>query len=249
MHRKKIRNLYPNVAVAYVRVSTAEQALGIEAQQHAIERHASMHGLTIASWHIDHGVSGGTPVDDRPGLCNAFADMERHGAAILLAHRRDRIARDVVIAATVEKMAQTLGGRVVTADGVAADDTPEAALMRTLIDAMAMYERSVIRARIRAAVKVKRTRGECLGTAPLGMAAGPDGKLTIDPAEQSSLEMVRTLTHAGLTQREICSALELGGHKPRGERWHPTTIARIQRAFGLGKAPRGPYETKKSKAA
>ena len=42
-----------------------------------------------------------------------------------MAAKRDRIARDVVVAATIERLVADAGARVVTADGVSAEQTPE----------------------------------------------------------------------------------------------------------------------------
>ena len=66
---------------------------------------------------------------------------------VLVAAKRDRFARDVVVAATVERVAAKAGATVATADGMSAEDSPEGALLRTMVDAFAAYERAVIAAR------------------------------------------------------------------------------------------------------
>ena len=45
-------------------------------------------------------VSGASEHTDRPGLMAALEDIPVHRAGVLLIARRDRIARDVVVAAT-----------------------------------------------------------------------------------------------------------------------------------------------------
>lgn len=152
----------PKVAVAYLRTSTDDQNLGPEAQRSAIQAWADRHGIRIASWHEDR-ISGGSPVEDRRGMLAAFAAVREHGAGLFVAGKRDRIARDVVVAATVERLAQDAGARVVTADGVSVEDTPEGALLRGLLDLFASYERAVIRSRTRAAMRVLKARGKQLG--------------------------------------------------------------------------------------
>src|SRR5262249_29181206 len=52
------------------------------------------------------------------------------------------------------------GAKVITADGVAVEDTPEGQLLRGMLDLFAQYERALIRARTRAALAVKRSKGE-----------------------------------------------------------------------------------------
>jgi DNA invertase Pin-like site-specific DNA recombinase len=66
---------------------------------------------------------------------------------VLVAAKRDRLARDVVVAATIERLVQDAGARIVTADGVSAEATAEGQLMRTLLDAFAQYERARVPAR------------------------------------------------------------------------------------------------------
>jgi DNA invertase Pin-like site-specific DNA recombinase len=103
----------PKVAVAYLRVSTQEQDLGPEAQRAAIEAWAARQGVRVVSYFEDR-LSGGSKVEDRPAMLEAFGALRTAGAGLLVAAKRDRIARDVVVAATVEQMARDLGARVVT---------------------------------------------------------------------------------------------------------------------------------------
>src|SRR5207244_567845 len=111
----------------------------------------------------------------------------------------------------VERLARDAGARVVTADGVSADDTPEGMLMRTLMDAFASYERAVIRSRTRAALAVKRSRGERLGgDVPLGYRA--DGsRLVPNEQEQSILGRVRDMRSRGLSIARVAAVLSAEG--------------------------------------
>ena len=92
-------------AVAYLRVSTEEQHLGPEAQRMAITQWASRAQVTVVAWHSDAGVSGAAELGDRPALTAAFVDVIEHQAGVLVVARRDRLARDVVVAATIERAA------------------------------------------------------------------------------------------------------------------------------------------------
>ena len=164
-----------HLAVAYVRVSTDDQALGPEAQRASIEAWAAREGVQIASWHVDAGVSGASPIEERPALCGALAALREHGAGLLVVAKRDRIARDVVVAALVERAAGAARARVVSVDGVGNGDSPADAFMRTVIDGAAAYERALIRARTKAALGVKRARGERAGEVPYGYRLAADG--------------------------------------------------------------------------
>jgi DNA invertase Pin-like site-specific DNA recombinase len=169
---KRARTGNPLVAVAYLRVSTEDQKLGPEAQRAAIEAWAAHAGVQVAAWHVDAGVSGGSAIEARAGLCAALASLREHGAGVLVVAKRDRIARDVVIAASVEGAASKAGARLVSADGTANGDGAANAFMRTVIDGAAAYERGLIRDRTKAALAAKSARGEVVGQVPYGFTRG-----------------------------------------------------------------------------
>lgn len=117
-------------AIGYIRVSTEEQTLGPEAQRAALIRWAETRGLQLVAIHEDRGVSGAAPLDRRPGLLAALASLDLHGASYLVAAKRDRFARDVILAAQLERLVERQHVVLVSADGAGEGDSPEAALMR-----------------------------------------------------------------------------------------------------------------------
>lgn len=219
-------------AVAYLRVSTDEQALGPEAQRAAIEAWAARAGVAIVAWHLDQGVSGGAALDRRPALLAALDGLETTGAGLLVVAKRDRLARDVVLAAMIERLAARTGARVVSAAGEGSDDgdDPSALLMRRMVDAFAEYERALIRARTRAALAVKSARGERVGQVPFGFRVAADGvALERDEGEQAALATIRALRLDGLSFERIAAELNTRGVPARGARWHKTTVVRLAR--------------------
>ena len=223
----------PARVVGYVRVSTEEQRNGPEAQREALAAWCARNGAELVAVLEDRGVSGGAALDRRPGLLAALEALEEHGAGRLLVAKRDRLARDVMVAAMVERMAARVGAVVVAADGAGDGEGPEAMLMRRMVDAFAEYERALIRARTRAALASKRARGERTGCVPMGSRVAADGvHLEADPAEAEALALVRELRAEGLSIRAIAGALDARGVPARGGRWHPTTVARLLRRVG-----------------
>jgi DNA invertase Pin-like site-specific DNA recombinase len=219
------------VAVAYLRVSTDEQHLGPEAQRAAVKRWAEASGARVAAWHTDAGVSGGAALDRRPALISALDGLREHGAGVLVVAKRDRLARDVVLAAQIESLAQRAGARVVSAAGEGEGDDPSAMLMRRLVDAFAEYERALIRARTRAALAVKKERGERAGCVPFGRRVGPDGKrLEPDEREIAVVAAALELRASGLSQRAVARELAALGCVGRsGRPLGQTQVARILR--------------------
>jgi DNA invertase Pin-like site-specific DNA recombinase len=178
----------------------------------------------------DRGVSGGAALDQRPGLLAALAAVTKLDAGVLLVAKRDRLARDTLVAAMVERLVERAGARVCTADGIAAGDAPEALLMRRIVDAFAEYERLTIQARTKAALAVKRSRRERISREPpYGWRFSSDGNhIEPEPREQATIALAQELRRSGMSLRRIGQRLAKRGHMPRTAKcWHPQTITSI----------------------
>lgn len=218
----------PRLAVGYIRVSTDEQQLGPEAQEAAIRSYASRSGLEVVAIVRDIGVSGGAPLDERPGLAEALDVLGTLGASKLIVAKRDRLARDTARAAFVERLVEGAGAYVVSADGVAGGVSPEDKLLRGILDVMAEYERAAIRLRTKVALAAKRRRGERLGQVPYGYTADASGKLHPEPREQAAIAHIVRQRDAGVSWDELVLELQ-ASFPPRGAsgRWHRTSAHRI----------------------
>ena len=188
----------------------------------------------MASWHVDVGISGGSDLGDRPALVAALGELRALGAGLLVVAKRDRLARDVYVASTIERAVAQGGARVTSADGTANGDTPADAFMRTILDAAAAYERALIRGRTKAALAAKRARGERSGEVPYGFRAVEGGRLEADEAEQSVLAIVRELRTAGLSHRAIVAQLGARGLVSRAD--HPFTKTQVTRMLARAAA-------------
>lgn len=209
---------------AYIRVSTGKQDQGPKAQLDAILRWAEVNGVTIDSTYSEV-ISGGAPLERRMALMEAIDSLDE--GDVLVAAKRDRIGRDVVLTAMIERLVERRGAKLVIIEGVDNGATPEAKLMRTMVDAFAEYERAVIRARTKAALAAKKARGEAIsGHPPFGWAkVGPN--LQENDHEQACLARIHDLRANGLSVLKIVAALKAEKWRPRGKDWHLTTIVRI----------------------
>lgn len=221
-------------AIGYCRVSTDKQAdsgLGLEAQEKAISAAATRLGLALGPMHTDAGISGAAELADRPGLMDAIADLRR-GDTLIVA-KRDRLGRDVIAVAMIERMVVKAKARIVSAAGEGTEsDDPTGQLMRRIVDAFGEYERLLIGARTKAALKAKRARGERFsGRVPFGYRLAADGR-QIEPeaAEQAILAVVRDCRQAGFSQRAIADELNRQGFSTRsGVRWQHQYVANVLR--------------------
>ena len=217
-------------AIGYVRVSTEQQAesgLGLQAQEAAVTAAASRLGLELARVFVDAGTSGGLGIEDRPVLLDAVSALKR--GDVLLVAKRDRLGRDVIAVAMIERLIAKRGARVISAAGEGTDsDDPAALLMRRLIDSFAEYERALIAARTRAALAAKRKRAERIsGRLPYGFRLGANQRtLEPDEREQSTLTLISSLRADGTPLRGIAGELNARGLRTRsGSPWRHQYVA------------------------
>jgi DNA invertase Pin-like site-specific DNA recombinase len=221
----------PRFAVGYCRASKEDQRLTAAAQRAAIEGWATREGVSVVAWHTDQDVCSVTSLEERPGLVSAMASIRDMSAGLLIIAKRDRLARDVVLAASIERAVNGLGARVVSAAGEGNGDGPSDLFMRGVIDCVSQYERDLIRSRTKAALAVKSDRGERVGSIPFGFRVKDDGAtLEEDVIEQATILEAKLLTRRGLSYRETARTLASSGRLSR--RGRPFQATQIMRMVG-----------------
>lgn len=215
----------PKKAVGYVRVSTGKQDISPEVQREALERWAELEGVELVAL-VSEVKSTGSALEDREGLLDTVTALQEHGAGILLAYKRDRLGRNTIDMAVLERMVLQAGARICTTDG-SNGDSPEDELQRNIKDAFAQYERAQIRARTRAALRRQKSKGYRTGTVPYGYRVDDAKKLHPVPEEQDVLKLIRELRARGSTIRGIAEQLNSEDVPARGKQWYPTTVSRL----------------------
>jgi DNA invertase Pin-like site-specific DNA recombinase len=220
-------------AVIYLRVSTDEQAesgLGLEAQLAACKAMAARMGWEVVVI-LEDAMSGGLPLEKRTILMDALAELGK--GDVLLVAKRDRLSRgDMMTTAMIEAAVQRAGARVVSAAGEGTEsDDPASVLMRRIIDAFGEYERLLIKARTRAALKAKKARGERYGQVPYGHRLAGDGtRLEPDPAEAAAVALILELRAARMTLRAIAGELDRRAVPTKsGRPWRHSTVHDVLR--------------------
>ena len=196
-------------AIAYCRVSTEKQAksgAGLDAQKAAIESYAAKNGLTITATLVDAGISGASPIEQRLGLVAAVAAITK--GTVLLIAKRDRLGRDQLTTLGIERAIQKKGGSIVSADGIANGSAAADQFMRSILDAAAAFELSLIKARTLAAVDAKRQKGQRIGEVPFGYEVAADGLLVEVASEQLVIAKIMSCRAAGLSLRAIAQELD-----------------------------------------
>ena len=117
-----------------------------------------------------------------------------------------------------------MGAAIATADGVGNGDDPASRLVRGILLEVAAFEREFIRARIKAALDVKKQRGELTGHAPIGFRvvpgtpADPQRRLYAPrdaPRTRSAIAEARRLYGALGNMRRVVKELNARGFRSR----------------------------------
>lgn len=245
MSVRGVREGSVGVIVAYIRVSTEEQArsgLGLDDQRKAIVEAVARFGIPLrADIVVDDGHSAGKDVEKRDRLGFALSLLKR--GDILLVVKRDRLSRgDPVAMAKIQRRVAAKKSRILSLAGEGTErDDASAVLEGRLHDAVAEHERGVTAERTSRALQAKRARGELAGGVPYGWKAvvdesvvatkrgHPGRRLTAVDVEQRTIALMRQLRGCGLSLRQVGTQLVSRGIRPRsgGESWHPDSIRGI----------------------
>jgi site-specific DNA recombinase len=219
--------------IGYARVSTAEQVSGgvsLEAQEAKIRAYCDLHDLVLVEVIVDAGESAKRL--ERPGLQRGLAMLKKKAAEGLVVCKLDRLSRSVKDWNTLidgyfgEKAGKQLFS---VADSI---DTRTAAgrLVLNVLMSVAQWEREAIGERTRDALKYKRQTGQRVGKVPFGFSLLRDGKTLVpNPAEQETMQTIKSLRAEGLPLRKIAEELDRRGiaTKEGNRRWGHSTVARI----------------------
>lgn len=217
--------------VGYLRVSTDQQVesgLGLDAQKSACEDYAKKAGAIISEFFRDDGLSGSLSFEKRPGMLDAINSLKK--ADILVVAKRDRLGRDPLVLAMIESAVTRKGAKIVSAAGEGTDrDDPASCLMRRMIDAFSEYERLIIGARTKAALKTKKDKGQRCGHIPFGYKLAEDNiHLQQNDVEYGVLKQVNVLRAKGLSIRDIAIAMNKKGLLNRGQsKWNHSSLHRV----------------------
>ena len=163
-------------AIGYIRVSTADQEYGLDAQRAAIARFAAEHAIDVLSI-VSEVISGGAPFHQRTGLISACEQVARAGANHLIIAKRDRLSRAPIVSMLAERGLEQVGATVMCCEGGNEQD-PASEFMRSIIDIVAQFERAMIGARTKAALAVVKAKGIHVGR--------PKGRVDTKPRKTRS---------------------------------------------------------------
>lgn len=212
--RAQAPHIGPTRALGYIRVSTDEQAgsgAGLDAQRDAIQREADARGWTIR-WIEDAGVSGKSL--NRPGMDEALGLLAAGEADVLAVSKLDRVSRSVVDFCNLTERADREGWSLRVLDLGLDMTTPHGRMASQMMAVFAEFERRMISARTKDALRQKAANG-----VRIGRPRGP-----VNPLRRRLCDM----RDAGMTYRAIADALNRDGTPTRnGGPWAAPTVRYI----------------------
>lgn len=173
-------------AIVYTRFSPRPNASECESCQNQAERcirYCDKKGYNIGAVFNDESSTGG--IYDRPILHQAIEKLS--SGAVLVVDAPDRLARDMLVALTIEHEVKKAGASIEYANGTASGVTPEGELLRNILAAFAQYERSRIRKRTSDGMAKRQAAGEWFGKPPIGWKLDENNKKRLVPAGNERL--------------------------------------------------------------
>jgi len=194
-------------AALYVRVSTDHQT--VENQVRELTEVASRRGWTVVEVYRDAGISGAKGRAERPGLDAMLNDALRRRFDVVMAWAIDRLGRSLIDLLETIKHLEAVDVDLYLDQQHIDTTTPQGKLLFQITGAFAEFERSMIRQRVRAGLRVVKDK-----LAKDGKFKTRRGvmrtKLGRPGAEPEKLEAARTMLAGGAGILKTAKTIGLG---------------------------------------
>jgi len=203
-------------AVAYLRVSTTEQAdsgAGLAAQRAAIDAEVERREWTLLAVQTD--TASGKSIAGREALDAALAMVESGSADVLVVAKLDRLSRSLLDFAALMARARSKGWILVALDLGIDLSTPAGEFLASVMASAAQWERRIIGQRTKEALAAKKAAGVQLGR-PRSVP-------------EAVIDRIRVERAAGATLQRIADGLS-ADRTPTGQgglRWYPSTVGQV----------------------
>ena len=211
-------------AIAYIRVSTHEQAVegvSLQAQQARIETWCEQNDYDLAEICIDAGISGSC-MDNRPELQRALAAIGKGNALVVYSlSRLGRSTRDIL---NISDLLQVRKVDLVSLSEQFDTTTAAGKLMFGMLALLAEFERGLVSERTKMALAQKKATGEVYSPIPYGFRE-VEGRLVRVSSEAGVVAEILRKRGQGQSYDAIARGLNTSGTpSKRGGKWWPSTV-------------------------
>lgn len=216
-----------NQAIAYIRVSTAEQGnsgLGLESQLSEIKAFCEKENLElIQTFSETETGKGADALEKRPILATALKEAKKQGCYIVVS-KLDRLGRNVSFISTLMENKIPF---IVTQLGKDADS-----FMLHLYAALSEKERELISTRTKAALQALKARGVILGNQTnldeARLKSNETNKRLASDFAIDVLPIIEQYRGKGFSMAAVAVELnKLGMKTRRGGQWHASTVKNL----------------------
>jgi site-specific DNA recombinase len=241
-------------AAAYVRVSSEEQVEGysLAAQERAARAYCEVHGWELLTIYPDEGRYAWTDdLTKRPAFSQMLADVELGAFDVLIVHKLDRFARNVMVALeTLHELEAHNVGFVSLSESLDLA-TPIGKATLTMLAVFAEFYSENLSAETKKGKAERKAQGLYNGLLPFGVVKGEGGIPVLDLVPRDNglinadgLLMAFELAAVGKSDREIAQALNDAGYRTTGNRGanrftRDTVRPMLQNRFYLGELTDG----------
>lgn len=183
--------------IGYVRVSTNDQGLSIEAQTQRLEIEAKINGWRMQVL-VDEGQSGAKSPLQRPALAKALDLIEQGVVEGIVVTKLDRIARSMFDLVTLLEESKRGGWSLVALDLGINTGTPEGRLVAGIMGSIAEWERARISERIVEALAAAKLRGTKVGAPRHYPAEARNIAIELKQRGLNNTQIARALAEAGV---------------------------------------------------
>jgi len=222
--RAKVAAVSQRQTIAYVRVSTEDQAtngVSLAAQEERIRAYCVATKRHLDEVVIDDGHSAKSL--KRPGIQRLLAGIRAGEIGAVVVLKLDRLTRSVRDLADLLDLFQEAGAALVSISETLDTATATGRLIITLIGTVSQWEREAIGERTAFALAHKRRHRQVYGPVPFGFRRN-GGVLAADAQEQEAFFAMQAMEARGASLRQIAAMLEEREVRPRGRRWHPNSV-------------------------
>jgi putative DNA-invertase from lambdoid prophage Rac len=181
-------------------------------QRQRIEELCERESLVLVDVLEEINVSGGAPLERRPGLREAVERIEAGDAEVLVTAFLDRLARDLIVQRAAVERIEANGGEVLTADaGLISSKNPTAKVTSGMLGMISEWQREIGAVKTAAAKRLAVEAGRPPFPLPRYLKKGADGKIEHN---QKLVKLLRTAIQMrldGATLRQIRAYLRERG--------------------------------------